>query len=366
MNSNTKKPPAYHPQPTPKVLQTKAAGVKAPPVYRPQPTPRVAQRKEINHGPKATIQAKPASPRNSSTPVRTIQPHLFKPTAGRPGHAIQLQKKDAEAYAKTNGIGVVVNHQNVTTYVNDASNDKTLRKGLLDAWNLNSASNWIIPEPANLTTNPFHHSQFGTYQNWTNTTSGVNFTTPFGTGKVSAFHNQGAPKLGSNKKDWGNTNLGDSYVEYVAGLRSNGLNDRQIATALLNHNDSAFTTLLEKRAAAMIFATVYLAEEWRKQGAAKIYRAMLRTIEAGTKTFDDFLNDYLFIKSAQSGRQMVGRFYDVFNGDDQLINLLLNEQVYHGNLSPQHNDDYSSDDDLRKDDKKNLKGKRLFAEKHQG
>ena len=40
------------------------------------------------------------------------------------------------------------------------------------------------------------------------------------------------------------------------------------------------------------------------------------------------------------------------------------EQTYYGCLSPQHSDDYSSDEEMRTDDKKNLKGKRLFAEKH--
>ncbi len=355
MKSNTNKPPAappvYRPQPTPKVLQTKAAGTKAPPVYRPQPTPRVLQRKTAN-APQPTVQAK-------------LKPQITRATASHPGRTVQLQKKDAERYAREKKIDITVNHLNVTNYVNDTSNDKTLRRGLLEAWNLNSTSNWIIGEPPDFgNQNPYHYSQFGIYQNWTNTTSGVTFTTPFGTGNVSAFHNQGAPKLGSNKKEWGNTTLGDKYTDYVAGLRSNGLTDQQIATALLNHNDGAFTTMLEKRAAAMIFSTVYLAEEWRKQGAAKIYRAMLRAIEAGTKTFDDFIDDYAFITSAQSGRQMVGRFYDVFNGDKKLKSLLLEEQVYYNCLSPQIQDDWSSEDEMRTDDKKNLKGKRLFAKKY--
>jgi hypothetical protein len=192
----------------------------------------------------------------------------------------------------------------------------------------------------------------------------VSFQTPFGTGNVSAYHNRGAPKLGSNAKDWGKTKLGDKYSDYIAGLRSNGLSDQAIATALLQQNNS-FTTPLEERAAAMLHATVYLAEEWRKQGAAKLYRAILRAIEAGLKTFDDFDNDFKFIQSAQSGREQVAAFYNVFLGDSNLSSLSVNDQVYYGQMSPVREDDFSSDDDMRTDDKKNLgTTNRLLATKH--
>jgi hypothetical protein len=133
---------------------------------------------------------------------------------------------------------------------------------------------------------------------------------------------------------------------------------------LLAHDDSAFKSQLEKRAAAMIFATVYLAEEWRKQGAAKIYRAMARAIAKGLSTFDAFKKDYKFIQSAQDGRELVGRFYDVFNDDSDITDLSGTEQTYYGCMSPMHEDDFSSEDDMRTEDKKNLKGKRLFAQKH--
>lgn len=382
-------PTPYRPQPVPRVLQKKSAAHQsapkvavvqpktpaAPPVYRPQPLPHVLQRKVLKPGGPPVQKVAPpnksgrgAGPRTPPTPSAVLQrqrqtaPHRH--VNARPNGAIQLQKKDAQAYADSNGIAITATHQTVTTYVNNTGNDLTLRKGLLAAWNLNSASNWIIPEPADFSASPYHYSQWGVYQNWTNTTSGVTFTTPFGTGNVSACHKRGAPKLGSDAKQWGKVKLGDSYDEYVRGLRSGGLNDRQIATALLNEDDSAFASQLEKRAAAMIFATVYLAEEWRKQGAAKIYRAMLRAIAAGTRTFDHFKNDYAFIPSAQDGRELVGRFQDVFNNDMDVTDLSATEQVYYGCLSPVHEDDFSSDDDMRTDDKKNLKGTRLFAQKH--
>ena len=365
----------------PKVAVAPRTPPAAPPIYRPQPLPHVLQRKALkpggppvppNKSGRGTGPRTPASGGKPPFPTcsHSVALQLKQQTAprshvnARPNGAIQLQKKDAQAYANSNGIAITATHQSVTTYVNDTSNDINLRKGLLAAWNLNSASNWIIPEPADVAASPYHYSQFGIYQNWTNTTSGITFTTPFGTGNVSACHKRGAPKLGSDAKQWGNVKLGDSYDEYVRGLRSGGLNDRQIATALLNEDDSAFASLLEKRAAAMIFATVYLAEEWRKQGAAKIYRAMLRAIAAGTRTFDHFKNDYEFIGSAQDGRQLVGRFQDVFNNDSVVTDLSATEQVYYGCLSPIREDDFSSDDDMRTDDKKNLKGQRLFAQKH--
>jgi len=341
----------------PKVLQRKSAQSKAPPVYRPQPTPLVVQRKTLSHGPKATLQAKPQNVPRAALP-RTIQR----------SRAVQLQKADAQAYSDSNGLGITASQSTVSTYVNDTSKDKTLRKGLLDAWNKDNAR-WAIAMPGDLAapTNPYSYNNFGPYQNWTNTTSGVKFQTPFGTGNISAFHNHGAPKLGSNANDWGKTKLGDKYTDYIAGLRSKGLTDSAIATALLQQDSTPFTTPLEERAAAMLHATVYLAEEWRKQGAAKLYRAILRAIESGAKDFDDFNNDFKFIQSAQLGREQVAQFYNVFLGDWAQTKLSASNQVYYGQMSPAREDDFSSDDDMRTDDRKNLSSvNRLLAEKHTG
>lgn len=184
-------------------------------------------------------------------------------------------------------------------------------------------------------------------------------------GPISAVYKRGAPKLGSNAKNWGKTSLGDSYVEYIEGLRSGSMTDAALAQALLDLDDSVLATHLEKRAAAMMTVTVYLAEEWRKQGAAKIYRAILRLIVKGTRTFDDFLDDFAFIGSADLGRKQVGRFYDVWLGDTDRADMDSDEGEIFDALSQQRDEDYSSDEDMRTEDKKNLKGKRLFAKKHQ-
>lgn len=175
---------------------------------------------------------------------------------------------------------------------------------------------------------------------------------------------RGAPKLGSTAKNWGKTSLGDTYEEYIRGLRSGGMTDPAIAQALLDLDDSVLASHLEKRAAAMLTVTVYLAEEWRKQGAAKIYRAILRLIVKGTRTFDDFLDDFAFIGSAQDGRKQVGRFYDVWLGDTDRADMDSDEGEIYDVMSPPRDEDFSSDDDMRTDDKKNLQGKRLFAQKH--
>ena len=182
---------------------------------------------------------------------------------------------------------------------------------------------------------------------------------------MSVYYNATrGPKIGSNNANWPDSTSGDYYVDYIDHLRSGGMTDEQIATALLDHDDSAFGTQTEKRAAAMLHGTVYMAEEWRKQGAAKIFRAILRNVQSGKTKFQDFLIDFKFIQSAQDGRKMVGRFYDVYNEDASLADLPKQEQVIHGALSPEHTEDWSSDDELRTPDKKNLQGKRLFAQKH--
>lgn len=67
-------PPAYRPQPVPRVLQTKPAQLKAPPVYRPQAVPRVLQAKaashpSINKRTPAGPSVRPAVPFGNARPV---------------------------------------------------------------------------------------------------------------------------------------------------------------------------------------------------------------------------------------------------------------------------------------------------------
>lgn len=279
---------------------------------------------------------------------------------------LQRQKADAETYVATHTLGIEATHAKVKAYVEDTAKPKDHRKGLLAAWNKDrgGGDRWTIEEPADLAggDNPYRHDTWDVYRGFTKETTGVEVDI-FG-GKVSAFYNRGAPKIGSANANWPGAKLGDSYVEYVRGLRLSGLTDPQIATALLDLDDSNLVSLVSKRAAAMMTVTVYLAEEWRKQGAAKLYRAILRTIKAGTRTFDDLLDDFDFIASARAGREKIAEFQDVYLGASDLTSLSARDQDYYGAMSPIQDDDLSSDDEMRTDDKKNLKGKRLFASHH--
>lgn len=208
--------------------------------------------------------------------------------------------------------------------------------------------------------------KFSEYRDWDVKTSGVEIDAPFGSGKVSAYHNRGAPKISSKQSDFGGAKLGDSYAEYKRGLQSGGLTDSQIALALLDINDSALGSDLEKRAGAMLHITVYLAEEWRKQGAAKIYRAMLRLIIKGTKTFDDFIEGFKYISSADNGRKMVARINDVFKGGAEPEDLPFFEEEIYEAMSPIREDDLSSDEEMRDESHKKLKSKsRLHAKHHE-
>lgn len=323
----------------------------------PSPIGRHAIPKRLDAGDRGTDPVS-AEPGLHPVPVRG----LVAPVIG--SRVIRRMKADATQYVKEQHIDIVVNMVNVMNYVNDASNADDLRKGLLAAWNLDAGSQWVIDTPADLaaSTNPFHHSVFPAYQNFTTTSQGVSITA-FG-GPISAVYKRGAPKLGSRAPDWGKVKLGDTYAEYIRGLRSGGLTDSAIATALLDLDESALASHLEKRAAAMLTVTVYLAEEWRKQGAAKIYRAILRLIKGGTRTFDEFLDDFAFIGSADLGRRQVGRFYDVWLGDLKPTDLGADERAIYDEQSEMEAEDYSSEEDMRTADKKNLKGKRLYAQKH--
>jgi Domain of unknown function (DUF4157) len=200
----------------------------------------------------------------------------------------------------------------------------------------------------------YRHDQFATYKNWTASSTGVHIPTEFG--PTGAYHNRGAPKITSKQTNYGNAKLGDAYTDYIDALKSRGESDKNIAGALLDLDDSALTSNMEKRGAAMLHTTVYLAEEWRKQGAAKIYRAILRAIVAGETDFDHFIEHFEFVGSADRGRMQVGRFKDVHEGDEDESNLNANERRIYGNMSPYHPGDYDTDDEMA-DEKKLSKGR---------
>ncbi len=78
---------------------------------------------------------------------------------------------------------------------------------------------------------------------------------------------------------------------------------------------------------------------------------MLRTIAKGVHDFDDFLRDFDFITSADQGRKMLARFYDVWLKIDDKSTLPGREADYYDEMSETRQEDFSSDDDMRTDDK---------------
>ncbi|TDW95859.1 hypothetical protein [Dinghuibacter silviterrae] len=198
----------------------------------------------------------------------------------------------------------------------------------------------------------WRYDRFSTYQNWTSQSQGISVEGPFGTGNINSVHKRGAPKISSRKEDFGNVRLGDTYDEYIRGIKSGGMTEAEIAQALLDLDDNALVSDIEKRAASMLHVTVYLAEEWRKQGAAKLYRGFLRSIVAGQKSFDDFRNEFEFIISADEGRKQVARFRDVYRGEKKETDLPVHEQILYENLSPIRDEDFESDEEL--EDQKSL------------
>ncbi|MDC6280225.1 hypothetical protein H6B16_006680 [Caecibacteroides pullorum] len=193
---------------------------------------------------------------------------------------------------------------------------------------------------------------------WTKNSTGIRAQTPFG--EVSATHKRGAPKIGSRASNYGGFSMGDKYVEYIKALRSGGKSDREIANALLQEDGSVLSSDGEKRGAAMLYSTIYLAEEWRKHGAAKLYRGELTRIAQGEDTLDDFLQKFKFISSADEGRKQVGRFHDVQSGVRSIEDLSEDEQEIWNALSPTVSDDFSSDEEERARKEDAVKKKRIF------
>ncbi len=204
------------------------------------------------------------------------------------------------------------------------------------------------------------------YVNWDSTkTTSEEMDTPFG--KASARHSRGAPFAQTNKTDYGGNGVGDAYTDMFYSLRDGShdtSDDAGLATALLELDKTKLDTDLQKNAAAKLTVAVHLAEEWRKQGATKIWRALLRLVEGGKINLNRAGQLFAFVESADAGRQQVARFQDVYEEAISESELTKDERMIYGAMSPINEDDFSSDDEMRT--KKELKTKsRLYATKHQ-
>jgi Domain of unknown function (DUF4157) len=213
------------------------------------------------------------------------------------------------------------------------------------------------------------------YRGWSkDQTTQQDVATDYGT--VSARHSRGAPYIQSRVDEWDGAKMGDKYSDFQRGLRdgdaNDSSNDPQIAKDLLNGTDDHLQSWLQYRAAAMLSATVGVAEQWRKQGAVKIFRAALRMVIDGKITLDQVLDGtyFHFVNSADEGQQQVGAIQDVHEskdgktGDEDDVNAAL-----YANMSPLRDDDLSSDEDMRKRKAPALSTQkpknRLYARKHQ-
>jgi hypothetical protein len=348
-----------------------------------------------------------AVPRSSQEKVEAA-PSAPASAGLRPGQVATLRRQaavirrtEAEAYAYIDDhhLGIPRNRKYVEAYINDRSNPAVHRRALRDEWNNGLYGGLYIEEPDDLAqiasrtrgrtvdhsdssddtpsnnnaasnssasaSNPYHFSQNDLYQRWTPSSKGES-DEYFG-GNINANHNRGAPKISSNVQDWPSTSVGDRYTDWVAAFEASDMDPREIAARLLKFDDRALEDQPNvQRAAAMLTATVYLAEEWRKQGAAKIYRAILRRIQRGERTFRDFLDDFAFVRSAQAGREQVARFYDVYLNDRPLSELSKQSQATYQDMSDIESEDFSSADEDRESGRKNLATvNRLKAVKHQ-
>lgn len=190
-------------------------------------------------------------------------------------------------------------------------------------------------------------------------TTGVPVATPYGT--VNARYNRGAPYITSAQGEYGNAKVGTSYDDFLAAFAASGLDDRTTAQALLDQDAEAFEGWAETRAAAMLTATVQLAEEWRKKGAAKIFRALLKMVIDGEITLQKAFDPsyFMFIASANAGRKQVGAIQDVRRGLAANNTLTKNTRQIMAHMSPIRDGDLTSDDEERP--KKQQATKRLFS-----
>ena len=166
----------------------------------------------------------------------------------------------------------------------------------------------------------------------------------------------------SKQEDYGGAPLGHgTYANMRRGLQQGEETDEEIAAKLLA--SEPFEEAIQSRAAAVLYATVGLAEMWRKHGADKLFRAVLRCVEKGDLSLEDALEtSWTFKESADAGRKQVGRFQDVAEGDLPPSGLSEHDRMVWEEMSEVEPGDLSSDEEMR--DAKALKKNRLYARKH--
>ncbi|MEM7040289.1 MAG: hypothetical protein AAF570_25195, partial [Bacteroidota bacterium] len=265
---------------------------------------------------------------------------------------VQMMKDDATKYIDDFDLEIEDTFKAIKAFVNDPNNDNDHRNGLLDAWNdgRNGNGNWVIPVPLDLqeesddddddNNNHAYPELKEEYDNWDNDKDFHEIENPFG--KVGLKHNRYAPYITTKKSDYGDVKVKTDYKDMINNLRKENMDDDEIAEILEIADNEALETWEATRAASMMVTAVYVAEEWRKKGAGKVFRAALRCVKEGGKDFDDFHKMFKFAFTANKGRKQVGNIIDVKTGQMDLSDLDEYEQDVYNNLSDGDVDHYIS------------------------
>jgi hypothetical protein len=202
--------------------------------------------------------------------------------------------------------------------------------------------------------NPYG-SLIDNYNNWNPNQKFQEMEGPFG--KFNAKHNRKSVFLTSNKEQYPETNVKTDYKDIIQKLKKEGISDKEIAEILLE-GEQVLKTANAIRAAAMLTAIVYMAEQWRKHGAVKIFRALLRRVQNGDLELSKLPGYFEFVASAQDGREQVERIRRIMTGEESYEEIQEDDRFVIGGMSPYNQDDFDSDDDLRDIKDKDFKEKR--------
>ena len=152
------------------------------------------------------------------------------------------------------------------------------------------------------------------------------------------------------------------YKDYLDALKEMNADEFKIIEALLEMDFDFFSSSPGSAdVAARFLSTVYLAEEWRKQGAQKIFRAYLRYCKKHPNSFFDLnklKEKFRFASTAQEGRLQVAMIYAYCKGELNKEDLRIADQEIVSELSDMEQGDYSTDEE--KEPEKELQKKRKY------
>lgn len=190
-----------------------------------------------------------------------------------------------------------------------------------------------------------YQSVIDTYKKWTPKSTFQTFDNPFG--PVNVRHSRKAPFISTTVTQYPQTQVKVTYTAIIEALKNEKTSEKEIATILLDAQAEKLTHPNAIRAAAMLIEIVYLAEQWRKQGAVKIFRAILRLIQSQKMSLSDIETNFKFVISAVAGREQVMRLKQVLEGKIELGSLDEAEQEIYTAMSPQQEWDLESDEEMK-------------------